>query len=55
MNRLARWWRIRLLRWRGWPDPEASLDWLEHRRAFLEQRNDASERTTTQGDRDAEF
>ena len=31
MSRLARWWWIRLLRWRGWPDPEASLDWLEHR------------------------
>lgn len=35
MSRLARWWWVTLLRLRGWPDPDAALDWLEERKTFL--------------------
>ena len=39
MKRLARWWHVTLLRWRGYPDPEATLDWLEQRKQPVERRN----------------
>lgn len=29
MSRIMRWWWVRLLRLRGWPDPEGTLDWVE--------------------------
>ena len=35
MKQLARWWWVTLLRWRGWPDPEATLDWLESRKSVM--------------------
>jgi hypothetical protein len=38
--RLARWWHIQLLRFRGWPEPEQAIDWLEQRRSILGQRHD---------------
>lgn len=39
MKRLARWWWVTLLRWRGWPDPAGTLDWLETRKQIVERRN----------------
>lgn len=41
MSRFARWWWVHLLKWRGWPEPEATLDWLESRKAIMERRDDA--------------
>jgi hypothetical protein len=32
-----------LLRARGWPEPEATLDWLEHRRTFMDGDGNGSE------------
>lgn len=32
MSRLKRWWYLRVYRRRGWPDPVATVDWLEQRR-----------------------
>lgn len=40
MSRLARWWWTHLLRWRGWPDPDGALDWLEQRQSVMEPRYD---------------
>lgn len=39
MKRLTRWWWARLLRLRGWSDPEGTLDWLEARNSVLRDRN----------------
>lgn len=30
--RLVRWWHIKLLQWRGWPDPVGTVEWLEQRK-----------------------
>lgn len=38
--RLQRWWATRKLAHLDWPDPEGSIDWLEHRRAVLERERD---------------
>jgi len=35
MKRLSRWWWRTLLRLRGWPDPDGTLDWLEARKQVL--------------------
>lgn len=40
MKRLSRWWWEMLLRARGWPDPAATLDWLESRWEILPERRD---------------
>lgn len=40
MSRARRWFWVQVLRWRGWPDPEAALDWLDRRQAWLEQEDD---------------
>lgn len=36
MSRLKRAWHTWLLRKRGWPDPEAAVDWLNNRQRFLD-------------------
>jgi hypothetical protein len=33
-GRLRRWWNVKRLQWRGWQDPEESLDWLEEYREW---------------------
>lgn len=33
---MTRWWHIFLLRKRGWPDPERTVDWLDERPTFFD-------------------